>query len=339
MPLWVWFLAGLVLLPLAGLAFQWAGRRRDATRFPPPGRILTLPSGLRIHLRDCGDGPPVWLEAGIAASSVSWKPVESALLAAGYRVLAMDRAGYGWSDPPPSPRTIPALVGELRQAVLASGVSLPLAMVGHSFGGLLLRHYTEKHPDDVSALVLLDPLDPSEFSPLTSNQAFRLDRGVTLSRRGATLARFGVVRLALTILLAGGRRLPRLLAKASSGRGSAVTDRLAGEVRKLPADLWPVVASHWCLSRSFRTMADYLEKLPDNCSVPLNLSDKVKVPVAVVSAGSSPLDIRAAHARTARPPGLHVLAESSGHWVQLDRPELAVELVTKLTQRDTTHKG
>ncbi len=282
---------------MAGLFYQWLGVRRDRRRFPPPGRLLQLSSGIRIHLRDRGNGPAVWLEAGLAASSVGWKPVEQALLASGFRVLAMDRAGYGWSDPPSTPRTIDHLVDELREAVLASGAPLPLIMVGHSFGGLLLRHYAARYVEDVAALVLLDPLEPFEFCPLTPYQAARLSKGRMLSRRGATLARFGVVRLALDLLLAGGKTIPKLLSKVSSGRGSAVTDRLAGEVRKLPAELWPVVVSHWCLPRSFRTMVDYLELLPENCAAPFQPQGLERIPIVVVSAGSAPEAVRSAHAQ------------------------------------------
>jgi pimeloyl-ACP methyl ester carboxylesterase len=334
----LWFLAGFTLLLLAGIGYQWAGRRRDGRRFPPPGRMVRLPSGVRIHLRDRGEGPAVWLEAGIAASSISWKPVEDAFLARGFRVFAMDRAGYGWSDAPRGPRSIPVLVEELRQVVVASDAPTPLVMVGHSFGGLLLRHYAERYPADVAALVLLDPLEPLEYHPVNATQAYRLRRGTLLSRRGATLARFGVVRFALDLLLAGGRTIPRLLAKVSSGRGSAVTDRLAGEIRKLPSELWPVVAAHWCLPRSFHTLADYLERLPANCSEPLNFTGDSGIPVAVVSARTTPESVQAAHRSTAGCAGLHVLARDSGHWVQLDRPDLAVELVTKLTHSDTKHK-
>lgn len=337
MPLWSWFLLALLALPAAGLLYQWIGLRRDRRRFPPPGRFVTLESGLRLHLDGAGQGPAVWLEAGLAASSVGWRPVAKAFIAAGFRVLAIDRAGYGWSDPPRTPRSLENLLSELRQAVIASGAPLPLIMAGHSFGGLLLRHYAALYPSDVAALILLDPLDPSEFHPLSDFQAARLRRGIRLARRGAVLARFGVVRLALDLLLGGGTAIPRLLAKASSGKGSLFTDRIVGEVRKLPAELWPVVASLWCLPRGFTTIAAYLESLPGICAAPLNPLAARSVPTGVVTAGSAPDSVRAAHAATAAAAtlGRHVISASSGHWVHIDRPELAVQLVTELLQSDT----
>lgn len=337
MPLWFWLLLALFTLPGAGLLYQWIGLRRDRRRFPPPGRFVTLDSGLRLHLADTGHGPAVWLEAGLAASSVGWRPVANAFVKAGFRVLAIDRAGYGWSDPPRTPRSLENLLGELRQAVIASGAPLPLIMAGHSFGGLLLRHYTALYPSDVAALILLDPLEPSEFHPLSRFQAARLRYGIRLSRRGAVLARFGVVRLALDLLLGGGAAIPRFLAKASSGKGSLFTDRIVGEVRKLPSDLWPVVASRWCLPQGFSTIAAYLESLPRICAAPLNPLAARNVPTGVVTAGSAPDSVRAAHAATAAAAtlGRHVLSPSSGHWVQIDRPDLAVQLVTELLHLDS----
>jgi pimeloyl-ACP methyl ester carboxylesterase len=137
--------------------------------------------------------------------------------------------------------------------------------------------------------------------------------------------------------LAGGKTIPKLLAKASSGKGSVVTDRLVGEVRKLPAEVWPIVVSHWCLPRGFHTIAEYLERLPENCEAPLNPRSLTRIPTVVVSAGSAPEEVRAAHARTVAEAsaGWHIIAEGSGHWVQLDRPELAAEAVTRLLQLDT----
>lgn len=316
------------------MLYQWFGERRDRRRFPPPGRFVILDSGVRIHLTDKGRGPAVWLEAGLAASSAGWGPVEKAFVTAGFRVLAMDRAGYGWSDAAETPRLLGILLQELRQAVIASGAPLPLIMVGHSFGGLLLRHYAARYPADVAALILLDPLEPAEFHPLSAYQAARLRRGTLLARRGAVLARLGVVRLALELLLGGGRAIPRLLAKVSSGRGSLFTDRMAGEVRKLPAELWPVVASLWCRPRGFTTIAAYLEALPGFCAAGLNGAAVRDVPTGIVTAGTTPEAVRAGHAAIAAAAihGRHVLSASSGHWIHLDDPNSAVRLVTELLQ-------
>lgn len=322
-------LGGLACLLLAGWLYQRRGERLDRIRYPMPGRLV---NGLHLHQTGHG-GPVIILEAGIAASSVSWRLVQEPL-SCDFTVASYDRAGFAWSPSAPTPRTLPNLVDELAALLRASGLPGPYILVGHSFGGLLLRHFASKYRDMTMALVLLDPLDPSEWNPVSPPKAARLAKGVMLSRRGATLARFGVVRLGLDLLMSGSLALPKLLAKASSGQGSSVTDRLVGEIRKLPQDLWPVVKSHWCLPRSFLTMAEYLHLLPTNCSLTLEGAALLTVPLVVVSSDRNSPEVIQAHRLTAAlsAHGSHTVARHCGHWVQLDQPALVVEAVRSVTK-------
>lgn len=253
----------------SSLCYQWTSSWRDRMRFPAPGRLLRIPGGA-LHCFEQGLGSPtIVLEAGISASSLSWRPVQKEL-ARHRRVLAYDRAGYGWSPRIRSPRTIPRLCEELEALLEASGASGPYVLVGHSFGGLLLRHFSARAPQKVAGLVLVDPLETIEWSPLSETQAFRARKGVQLSRRGALLARLGLVRLGLDLLTSGAQILPKFLARASSGKGVSVTDRLVGEVRKLPRELWPIMKAQWCQPRGFDTMAEYLARLPASCALALD---------------------------------------------------------------------
>lgn len=314
--MWPW-LAALAALPLAGRLYQLWGERRDARRWPPPGRMLA-----GFHLLDTGgSGPPVVLEAGIAASSASWKLVQDNL-AAQFRVVSYDRRGLGYSEPAQGPRTLENLLAEFDFVIEAAQIGKPFVLAGHSFGGLLARHYAARFPEKVRALVLLDPLEPFEWFPLADARRRMLGRGVMLSRRGAALARWGVVRLGLDLLLLGSRRLPAMLAVAASGKGSEVTKRLAGEIQKLPPEVWPRVKSHWCLARSFSTMAEYLERLPEYCAAPLDEGPLRRVPVHVLSAGTTPPPVVEAHRRWAQQSagGTHQVVPGGGHWLQLDDP-------------------
>lgn len=321
--MWPW-LAALLALPLAGRVYQVWGERRDARRWPPPGRRIN-----GFHVLDAGGaGPPVVLEAGIAASSASWKMVQDAL-SGRFRVVSYDRLGLGYSDPAPSPRTLQNLLADLDSVIEAARVEKPFVLTGHSFGGLLVRHYAARFPEKVRALVLLDPLEPFEWSPLPEARGRMLGRGVMLSRRGAALARWGVVRLGLDLLLLGSRRLPKMLAVAASGKGSEVTKRLAGEIQKLPPEVWPRVKSHWCLPRSFSTMAEYLQRLPEYCAAPLDEEPLRRIPVHVLSAETTPPPVVEAHRRWAEQSrgGTHRLVAESGHWLQLDAPEAVTQAI------------
>ncbi len=324
----------LGLLLGAGLCYQWTGGWRDRMRFPAPGRLLRVPGGA-LHCFERGlGGPAIVLEAGISASSVSWRPVQKEL-ARHCRVIAYDRAGYGWSPRIRKPRTIPQLCAELEAMLQASGASGPYVFVGHSFGGLQLRHFAAHAPGKVAGLVLVDPLEPLEWSPLGELQSARLRKGVQLSRRGALLARLGVVRLGLDLLTSGSKVLPQLLARVSSGKGVSVTDRLVGEVRKLPPELWPVMKAHWCQPRGFENMAEYLERLPEACALALDNSGLGDLPLAVISAEKTAPGVIEAHRATAAlsSQGQHLVAAGSGHWVQLDRPDLVVRATLDVVQQ------
>ena len=323
-----WLIVVLVALPLAGWLYQRMGEYRDAIRFPAPGRFTEgKPERLHVHVE--GErGCPVVLESGIAASSLGWRYILNNA-AAFARVMAYDRAGLGWSDPTAKPRTIENLIEELDRAIATSELPPPFVMVGHSFGGYLLRHYAALRPGKVAALILLDPLDPAEWCPCPPPQQATLDRGVMLSRRGAFLARLGVVRFALSLLTSGSRLAPKLIARASSGRAAGITERLVGEVRKMPKEVWPMVEAHWCQPKSFLGMAGYLESLPANCAFPPDDEALREIPLYVVSAANATPVRRRGHARLASlsKRGVLIEAEDCGHWVHLDKPTLVLRLI------------
>src|SRR5215471_18822968 len=82
-----------------------------------------------------------------------------------------------------------------------------------------------------------------------------LDRGIRLSRRGGWLGQLGVVRFALKRLALGGRRLPKLIARASSGRHNVFMSRIVGQVIKLRPESWPIIQAHWSNPKCFEGMA------------------------------------------------------------------------------------
>jgi pimeloyl-ACP methyl ester carboxylesterase len=321
------FAALAALLLAAGMLYQLAGSHRDARSLPPPGRLI---DGMHVDILGAG-APPVIFEAGIAATSLSWALVQPQVAKLTQTVI-YDRAGLGWSRSPRSPRLVWNLVDELREMLRQAQVAAPRVLVAHSYGGLIALAYTARHPAEVAALILVDPVGIGEWADPTASQRAMLGRGIFLSRCGEILARVGLVRFALMLVAAGSRRIPRLIAHASSGpRGAAFTERIAGEIRKLPREVWPAIQAHWSDPKSFRAMAAYLQALPENARAVLNAATGFDIPLVVLSAGNSSPAQRADHERVARlsTRGRLEIVADSGHWILLDRPDLVIQEIER----------
>lgn len=323
----------LVLIAAAGIAFQQLGLWNDARRFPPPGRLIDV-GGCRLHVDVRGAGSPaVVFEAGVAATSLSWRLVQTEI-AKTTTTVTYDRAWLGWSDPAFEQRSLPQVVQEVKQLLDRAQVKGPVILVAHSYGALVARLYQAHDAANVAGIVLVDPMAIGEWSPPSVLLRQTLDRGISLSRRGAWLARLGIVRLALRLLLRGGRRVPKLIAHATSGKDSWFTDRIAGQIRKLPRESWPLIQSHWSNPKCFEGMARYLEALPESAAtvtreaLPAALRG---VPVTILSAETATAKERAEHEALALDSQAHLeIVPGSGHWIQLDRPDAVIAAVVAI---------
>ncbi|MFZ5445080.1 MAG: alpha/beta fold hydrolase [Myxococcota bacterium] len=119
--------------------------------------------GRRVFARRLGpgSGPLVVIEAALGSSSPEWWRLQEAL-AASVDTLSYDRAGYGRSDAPRAPRTGAQLASELAEVLDALGVHEPVVLVGHSLGGLLVRHFVARFPARVAGAVFVDPVSTQE---------------------------------------------------------------------------------------------------------------------------------------------------------------------------------
>lgn len=129
---------------------------------PAPGVLIDI-GGHKLHIRCVGPAdakPIVIFEAGGGAYSSAWSQVQD-LVAGSVRSCAYDRAGSGWSEAGPAPRTMRQEVFELHALLAAANVRGPFVLVGHSIGGLLARLYTDQFGSDVVGVVLVDPAHES----------------------------------------------------------------------------------------------------------------------------------------------------------------------------------
>jgi pimeloyl-ACP methyl ester carboxylesterase len=122
---------------------------------PLPGHMVDV-GDFKMHIHCTGEGSPaVLLEAGLDDFSIFWSLVQ-AEIAETTRVCSYDRAGLGWSEPSPSPRTSKTIVDELHELLVNARAHPPYVLAGHSFGGALTRLYAHKYPDEVLGMVLVD---------------------------------------------------------------------------------------------------------------------------------------------------------------------------------------
>ncbi len=324
-------IGGLVAL---GFLYELAGSSYDRRRYPPPGRLYDI-GPCRLHLKQQGTGGPVVvLEAGIAGSSLGWALVQEKL-AAFTTVCSYDRAGLGWSSGCHLPRAATQLAAELCALLDRAAIAGPFILVGHSFGGLLIRAYSHSFPQQVAGLVFVDPVSLEAWAAPPSLDRKRLQMGVRLARRGAILARLGIVRAALTALVSGARHLPQLVSKATAQRASSTIERIVGEVRKLPQAVWPIIRSHWSRPEAFLALARYLESLPGNAEAALAMPLPAHTPYLILSAATAtPAELRERDSWVSQArAGRHSQAANAGHWLQFDQPDLVVAAVRELVDQ------
>lgn len=169
---------------LAALAFATA--TGQATN---PGSRFDV-GGHALYISCEGTGTPVVvLDGGTGGWSIHWEVVRRDL-ARSSRVCVYDRAGYGSSDAGPEPRTAGRASEELFNLLQASGERGPFVLVGHSFGGWVVRIFAAEHGDLVAGIALIESAHEDQWEALPGVRAM-LDEGVKANRAMAGRAREG----------------------------------------------------------------------------------------------------------------------------------------------------
>jgi pimeloyl-ACP methyl ester carboxylesterase len=197
----IWLKRGVIGLAItvAGLAsigaiYQAIATANDRRIYTPPGQMVDI-GGRRIHMvvmgHDSGQ-PTVILEAGMASFSSNYYWVQNEL-AASTRVVAYDRAGLGWSDPFSEPQDAYQSAHDLHAALQKSGIAGPYVIAGHSYGGLVVRAFTDLYPNEVVGMVLIDASHPDQWAHIPVSQDGKFNGWANILT--AFFARLGVVRI------------------------------------------------------------------------------------------------------------------------------------------------
>jgi pimeloyl-ACP methyl ester carboxylesterase len=281
----------IVVAASTGAAYQWLATRKDLAANPPPGRLVDV-GGHRLHILCSGSGEPaVILENGLGSSGlVGWSLVQPEV-AKFTRVCSYDRAGTGYSDPGPSPRTARRIGNELAQLLDHTGISGDLVLVGASIGGLFVRVFASEHGERVAGLVLVDASH--------EDQEMR------------------VPRIAPLVPLLSSTGVFRLLGVS-----------FGGAPESLPASVQGFARATAFRATAYQATADEGIHLPETAAEAKASRRKLAVPVVVVTAG---LGSDAGWQRLQRDQvglseqGCQVIAEQSGHVIALGQPQAIVE--------------
>jgi len=199
--LWKWtkrIAAGLLVLILVfGTLIYAAGRVAKSNLLranPAPGQLVDV-GGFKMHIHCTGErSPTVILVSGLDDFSIAWSRVQPEI-ARTTRVCSYDRAGLGWSEASPKPRTSRAMVDELHALLVNAGVEGPYVMVGHSFGGALAELFVHTYPDEILGLVLVDA-SPTDLFTRVPVWAKAIEQKLGFYRTLAPLSSFGLLALA-----------------------------------------------------------------------------------------------------------------------------------------------
>lgn len=316
-------------LVAAGCLYQHLGAYRDRRRYAGCGRWIDIGGGRKLYLIEKGSGgPTVVFESGIAATNLNWRHLQE-VVSRFAATATYDRIGLGWSSPCRTPRTPSNIARELHEMLCGAGIKPPYVLVGHSFGGLVMRRFALLYPEEVSSIVLVDPMRCEEWPPLDPEKQKMLDRGARLSNFAIPIAQVGLVRLAVTSLLCRSGRVAERLAGAAGDGGKQVLGRIKTEVGKMPCEVWPIVAAHWSRPAFYAGLRSHMAAVPDTVREMHNAEPIRGIPVLLLTPGNSlPLDedCLGRIGDNVR----QLIAQESEHWIHLDEPQLVIDSIREV---------
>lgn len=304
----------IIALALIGAIYERMAEAADAKAYPPPGQLVDV-GGYRLHINCVGNGSPtVIIEAGLGDWSTSWGGTVQPDVSKTTRVCTYDRAGMGWSDPGPLPRDAAHFAQELNTLLQNANVPGPYIMVGHSLGGVAVRVFVHDYTSEVAGVVLIESMNPKQStqSPEVLSQSESQSQPFSFQ---AALARFGVARLLV--------KVPAIAPSMP-----------AGQEAYYPLYIRP---------QSFQTTDNEGQGMPASLAQAAAVKTFGDLPLIVLTGKQN--DIPGwtewqTELLQLSPNSQHLFAENSGHNVQVDEPQAAVEAILQMIEqvRETESK-
>jgi len=301
-----------------------------------PGQLVDVGTH-RLHVQCTGWGTPtVVFDSALAGSVLSWTLIQPAV-ATFTRACSYDRAGHGWSDAGPMPRTLSRIVDELHALLSHSDIRPPLVLVGHSYGGLVTQLYASRYPEDIAGMVLVDPAHAKDWARVHGRERERLETGIRLCRRGAAAARLGISSLVAAMVGAGALAMARVSAKVISGGVlSRQHEEILAPILLLPPHLRPLLRRMWSRPEFFDAVGSQMAALRSDALALLATADRGYGDLPLVALSSSNPEpsriVDQEHLAALSSRGRHIVARHSGHWIPLEEPELVVQAIRDVTE-------
>ena len=327
---------------MSGVRGRLRGPSRRTSSIPPPPGALWDVGGFRLHLHCAGRGSPVVVfDAALGGSSISWTLVQPQV-AAFTRACAYDRAGFGWSDAGPMPRTAGTIARELHALLHRAGEPPPYILVGHSFGALVVRLFAARHPELTAGLVLVDPAHPEDWWNPSPLEEANIARGRRLCLQGARAARLGIARAVAALVDAGALLPARAVVRFVSGGGLHRHDEsILAPMWKLPQNARRPLRYFWTQPRFFEALGSQIDSIRLSAAEVLReaVAPMGDLPLVTISSTDPPEGKRQRQDALARlsTRGSHVMASNSGHWIPLDQPEIVVDAIEDVLRQHGAH--
>lgn len=311
----------LVALTVSGATYEHAMRQGAMATHPVRGKLVKIDRDRRLQLDCRGTGSPtVVFESGLDhLGSLSWSAVHDSV-ARITRSCAYSRAGIMWSDRSAAHFTSPGAATDLHDALAVAGEAAPLVLVGHSIGGAYALDYTAKFPEQVAALVLVDPSHAEQFDAFRAATGKSLEPPTTAARVGAALSWTGLLRF---LPEDASTSWPSEIGRAAAAYLPLSLQAVADEAAAIPATLHGV--------REVR----HLGPRP---LIVLSATDPQPT-AALESMGLTRAEgdrelqqLHRLHEQLARTScnGRHVLVAHSSHYIQFDRPDAVINAIREV---------